>query len=231
VPALPDVPSVIRAQWRLTKGTDVEVFSRFFFRYTGTAPSDATATLIANDMWLAYSNHLMSLVDASTQLDGAFVVDLTSPSAGAGEDLGVSPGTRTGGELPAATCALVNLAIARRYRGGKPRSYFPFGVATDLLNPQAWTTTFLGDVATALNGFFNACLAITEGGCSISELVNVGYYGELIGGLSFTAVQNPTTKRWRNVPNVRTTPLVDPVLSYVLNAKPGNQRRRAQHSS
>jgi len=33
------------------------------------------------------------------------------------------------------------------------------------------------------------------------------------------------------VPNVRPVPIVDPILSYALNPKPGTQRRRAQHSS
>jgi len=86
-------------------------------------------------------------------------------------------------------------------------------------------------VTAALNLFFADLLAITEGGTSVSQLVNVSYYGQLIAGLPFTSVQNPITKRWRNVPNVRTTPIVDPVLGWTANVKVGTQRRRNQFST
>lgn len=231
MPALPPVPGVLKLSWRLTLGSDIDVYQRLHFAYTGTAPSDATCNLIAGASWLAYSNRLMGLYDTSVTLEDALVEDLTSPTSGSGQDLGPSPGTRAGEILPASTCLLVNYAIARRYRGGKPRTYFPMGIGGDLNTPQQWSTVFTAAVTAALDLFFADLLAITEGGTSVSQLVNVSYYGQLVAGLPFTSVQNPITKRWRNVPNVRTAPIVDPVLGWTANVKVGTQRRRNQFST
>jgi len=50
--------------------------------------------------------------------------------------------------------------------------------------------------------------------------VNVSYYA------GNTPVQNPITHRWRNVPNPRGAPVVDPIIGYTPENGIGSQRRR-----
>lgn len=226
MPAPPAVPSVLKVIWRQQVGDDAEVGTRLYFTYTGSAPSDATCLLIAEQMWLAYSNYLTPLLSSDNALQGVDVIDLTSSTAGAAEYLARSAGTASPADLTAATCLLVNASILRRYRGGKPRSYWPFGVAADLTNPSEWSTAFLTAAQTALDTFLAHCVAIVESGTTVAALVNVSFYE------SFLAVENPITHRWRNVPLYRTGAIpVDLVTGYVVNAKPGTQRRRQLHSS
>jgi hypothetical protein len=121
---------------------------------------------------------------------------------------------------------LFNGTVLRRYRGGKPRSYWPFGTYSDLANPSQWSTTYITAVTTAMDAFLAHMLAITESGTSLTSQVNVSLYS------GFTSVENPVTHRWRNIPTYRTGTIpVDDIVSYSINAKPGTQRRRALHSS
>jgi hypothetical protein len=128
--------------------------------------------------------------------------------------------------LTGAAAALVNGTIARRYRGGKPRTYWPWFTSTDLDTQQQWNTSAVTLFNTQWGDFMTACLAISESGCTISESVNVSFYQ------GFVSAENPITHRWRNLPTYRTGEIpVDPILSWTLNLKPGSQRRRNLHKT
>lgn len=77
-------------------------------------------------------------------------------------------GGRIGISAQASACVLASYQIARRYRGGHPRTYFPFGDAALQLNPQSWDETFIANVGTNLVSLINAAAAYsdaTEMGC------------------------------------------------------------------
>jgi hypothetical protein len=90
------------------------------------------------------------------------VTDLTSSSAGQGTGGTVAAGTRVGAELAAGTAALINMQIQRRYRGGKPRTYLPVGVAGDIVAGQ-WTTAFNTLVSNSWTTFLGDFLATYSG--------------------------------------------------------------------
>src|ERR1700688_1626092 len=131
MPTPPLVPGVLRVIWKQTVGADVDVVTRLYFSYTGTAPSDATCLLLAEQFWLAWSNDLAPLAATAVVLESVDVIDLTSDTSGSAVYAASVAGTRSGGVLPGGVAPLVNYNIARRYRGGKPRSYWPFGVGGD----------------------------------------------------------------------------------------------------
>ncbi|MBA0087123.1 MAG: hypothetical protein HRJ53_19235 [Acidobacteria bacterium Pan2503] len=122
--------------------------------------------------------------------------------------------------MTANDCALVNLHIARRYRGGKPRQYWPFGVITDLNNTKNWNTSFQTAVNNAMIALNSAAIAMAWTGGNIAAPVNVSYYH------GFTVVTNPITGRARNVPKLKATPDVDTITGQSCNQRVATQRRR-----
>jgi hypothetical protein len=222
MPALPPYPNVLKVRTLWTVGADSDVGTTLHFKYTGTAPSDATCTTLATSIYTAADTNLAALVNTANTLDGVQVQDLSSATAGFGEHLTVSDGSRAGEPLPAQTCLLYSSAIARRYRGGKPRTYWCFGSASDVLNPSAWDSSFVSAAQGGLDAYIAAISALSSGGTILGEQVSISYYS------GFTAVTNPITGRTRDVPTVRSVAIApDPVLSNVARGTPATQRRRS----
>lgn len=225
MPTPPPVPGVLKVLFRQSLGVDLDVITRLMFSYTGTAPTDATCLLLAEQFWTAYSNYLTPLMQVGGSLTGCDVIDLSSDTAGSAVFTSPSAGSRSGSPLPGGAAALQNFRIARRYRGGKPRAYWPFGTASDLTDQQDWNGTFLANWVTQWDLFIAACLAIVEAGCSISAHVNVSLYK------GFATAFNPITGRTRNPPTYRAVALApDAILTAPLNPKVASQRRRNLHS-
>jgi hypothetical protein len=221
VPALVPYPDVLKVHFTFDVGSDATVGTVLHFAYTGGPPSAVDATALAAFIGGAAGTFFPAVMDTETTLTEVGVTDLTSPTSAFGSAPFTAVGTRTGGILPASTCVLVNLPISRRYRGGKPRAYFPWGTATDLLTPQQWVAASVTNFTFALQSFLTAVVGHTEGTTVVGDVVNISYYE------GFTVVTNPITGRARNVAKPRTVAIApDPVLDFTINTKPGNQRRR-----
>lgn len=219
MPALPDVPNVLRADLQWTVGGDLDVITRLFFRYSGGPPSSADAVSLAASIY-GDAAAMKALWESGTDLIGVKVTDLSSATGGVGEHAQTTSGTGATASMPGSVAVLVNYLITRRYRGGKPRSYLPFGSEADIATRQSWVGTFVTAVDSALSTFFGAVIGTVGGGTTITAHVNVSYYE------GFTVVVNPITHRSKNVSNPRTTPLVDTILSWTVSSRPGSQRRR-----
>ena len=219
MPALPTVPNVLRVDWLWSDASDVNVQTRHFFRYSGPAPTSAQCVSFAADIY-GLMAAMAGQWGAGTELIGCKVEDLSSHTGGVGEHAQVTNGTRTGGILSAGTAVLTNYIVGRRYRGGKPRSYWPMFTSTDLSGRQTWNGTAETNLDSDLSTFFAGVIGLTQGSTTITGHVNVSYYS------GFTVVTNPVTGRARNVPTLRGTPLVDDILSYATSGRPSSQRRR-----
>lgn len=220
MPALPDVPAVIRMRMKFTVGSDTDVLPRSYWEYSGTPPNNAELTTMASSIWSALATPAVALLDTASDWTGIELVDLSSPTAAVGEHLASSTGTRSGTQLPASVAADVGFTIARRYRGGKPHTELPFGVAGDLETPQTWTSgfltsvdTFWGDVATEMTS------ALWSDGGSIAQ-VNVSYYGPPNRNVT------SSTGRVRTISTTRAVPLIDTVTAYACQTRLGTVRRR-----
>lgn len=225
MPALPPVPSTIKVIYNLGIGTDTNAIVREYFGYSGSAPTAAQCITLAGVIRTAWGNNLKALVSANTNLISTTVIDLSSASGASGVDTTGITGTRTGTSLPAGVAVLVNKKVSRRYRGGKPRSYWPFFTNTDISSPSAWLAASVNSAQTAVNAFYTAVIGAVVGSGAITQESNVSFYN------GFTVVTNPVTGRTRNVPKLRAGgPLVDTVTSNVVNSLPASQRRRNLHS-
>lgn len=222
MPALPAVPGVIRFQLQHSLGADVNVLSRFYVSYTGSAPTSTGLNASCSGVVSSWSNNLKALFSSGQNLLGALATDLSSASGAVGSNFATTAGSRAGAQLPAGVACLLNLHVNRRYRGGKPRIYLPFGVDADLNSVQTWTGTFTAAVTAAWNAFIASVLTTNPVGTTYVQQVNVSYYA---GFHTFTTPSG----RVRNIPTLRVTPVVDAIASVSTNGKFASQRRRNLH--
>ncbi len=224
MPALPPVPATIRVDLHHKLANDMNVVTRMFFAYTGPAPTNAQMATLATAVRTAWAANVEAICGAQVNLHQVECIDLSSATGAIGNDVTVATGTRAGTTLAAGTAVLINYAIARRYRGGKPRSYVPYLMAADLTDAQDWTGAAVTAVNTQWGAFITAIKAAPWAGATITNQVNVSYY------LGFASVQNPVTLRWKNLSKPRVAPVVDVITSFSTNPKPASQRRRNLHS-
>jgi hypothetical protein len=114
-------------------------------------------------------------------------------------------GTNAGTPLPANNAVLVSHKIARRYRGGHPRHYMPFGQNTDTSDSQHWTNTFITNVQNDMVAFIAAVNAAIITNWGSGEMGNLSY---------FTALAP------------RAVPVFDPFLSTTTSPLVASQRKR-----
>jgi hypothetical protein len=218
MPALPDVPNVLKATLQWTVSSDTDVGTGLFFEYSGTAPNNSACLALATTIGAAFGSP-EDHWDEDTSMVGVKVTDLSSATGGVGEHAESITGSLTS-PLSGATAVLVNYAMARRYRGGRPRSYLPWGDGTKLGNRQTWNGTFVTSCEDVLTTAFAAVIGSTSGGTTITNHVNVSYYA------GFTVAISPTTGRARNVPTLRSSPLVTAISGFAVATRVANQRRR-----
>lgn len=189
-------------------------------QYTGTAPTAANLSTFNTAANTAWTGNLKGECGSEIVLTQIESTDLTS-ALGAQAVTGVSnAGNRSGGLIPSSACMVTSYEIARRYRGGHPRGYWPFGTDTDVSTELVWAGAFLTSINSSLPAFIAALVAaVWSGGGTLSQ-VNVSYYH------GFTVVTDPVTGRARNKPTLRVSPTIDAVTSIVARASIGTQRRR-----
>lgn len=205
MPPLPPVADVVKytQSWHIS--TNIKAESILHFSYTGSAPDGSACAALAADIQAAAVSEFKSLMNTSAFVGPGTILDLATNTGASGSGGTTTVGTRTGAGNPASTCVVMLHSIARRYRGGKPRTYLPFGVVGDFATQGTWDSTLLTAVASAWSSFITTAIAASSGGCDLSEFVNVSY---VTGGAP------------------RTTPHVDTISASVPRIPIGTQRRR-----
>lgn len=219
MPPLPAVANAVRVDLLWSDAADVDVSTRLHFRYSGGTPTATDCVNLAASIYTA-----AAAMDAQwsgvVALTGVRVTDLSSPTGGQGEHAQSTNGTRAGAPLPGGSAVLTNYIITRRYRGGKPRSYWPWFSSDDIFTRQTWVSASVTSMNSALATFFAAVIGSSSGSTTLTDHINVSYYD------GFTVVTSPTTGRARNVPKLRTTPVTDVISSFGTSVRPASQRRR-----
>lgn len=219
MPALPSPGNVIRAQLQWNGGGSTGFGTRWYMTYTGGPPSAANLTTLNGAIATQFVSHLQSLISSSYTMDLVTTTDLSSSTGAEVADASSNTGTRTGGATPLNSCTVVDYVINRRYRGGKPRGYWPFGTMTDLGTEQTWGSSFLTLVNTDFGAFMAGVLGTTGIGVTLVNHVNVSFYS---GFTNYTGSGGRAKVR----ANVRATPLVDTVQTHNAREIIGSQRRR-----
>jgi len=206
MPALPPVPNVMKL---LISGKyhDAKWLNIWYVQYTGVPPS---ATDIGNYLGglkphvdADYGNQ-MSVDNEITELEG---IDLNSSTGARAVVADSTFGVRSGDFVPANVALVSSMEINRRYRGGHPRKYLPFGTAGTYATGSTvfWDTSFLAAVSLSIDDFLSKTIGVTYGSTTWSDNVNVSYVS---GGAR------------------RITPVVDVISSHVERDRICTQRRR-----
>jgi hypothetical protein len=223
MPALPFVDHVLKAQLQWSDASGTTIYNTLFFRYSGGPPDASEALTLASDIYTA-AEGLLGLANPDVQLTGCRVTDLSADDTGDALHTATNSGTNTGEVLPASTSLLINFSIGRRYRGGKPRNYFPFGSWSNLNGPRAWGTSFVTNAGTDWSTFAGAVLGATAGSTTITAHVNVSYYSGSTGSIVDGGTRGKTT------PIRRITPAVDDIIGFAVAPRVATQRRRLGRS-
>jgi hypothetical protein len=156
-----------------------------------------------------FLNHMSSSVNGLTA-EGVWT---TSPTTALST---VRTATHTGPAgatvADAGASVVVSWKIGARYRGGKPRSYIPGPLASDVSNGSDVSSSLRTALAAGAVAFQAAVNAFTGTHITSAELGTVSF---------FTAGGSETTP-----PTYRTPPVFEPYIGSGIRARLGSQRRR-----
>jgi hypothetical protein len=225
---LPPVPNVVSVTFKFTYGQDADVITRFHVLYNPPKPLAADLAAYAAHQSAQASATWASEMSASVSLTQVTVVDMSAADGAVGISGTVVPGTRAGNPLPAHTCVLINGKVSTRYRGGKPRNYLPWGVASDLQDPQHWSSAALSSFTGGVTNLVTA-MQTAQGAFTPTSSVAVSYY--LGSTVTVTGAGTPY-ERAHTKATLRTGgPLLYFITLFPVNPRPGTQRRRLLFSS
>jgi hypothetical protein len=222
VPPLPPAPSTIRVQLKHTLGSDTDVLDRFYATYAGGPPTVADLDTFCASVAAQWNASLKAMAHPDVTLTEVLAQDLSSDTGAVGTASVTLVGDRSGGPLPAEVVSLVNFVVARRYRGGKPRVYLPYGTDSDILDPQHWEAEFVTALTTAWSAFITDSFAAVWAGGGPLEQVVVSYY------LGSTASESGSGMymRGHTHPTLRAAPINYSITGFSVNPIPASQRRR-----
>jgi hypothetical protein len=216
---LPSVPNAVKIRLVWTSESPKPANNVLYFTYTGGVPNSTDLQGFATDIMSGMGTH-NGLWAADVSLSEVEVLDLSSPTSAVGIATGSHPGGLTPGGLDASTSMVCHYLINRRYRGGKPRSYFPFGDGPSLASRVSWDPAFVTLCNSSLASFFAGLAGKLHGATTFQNHANVSYYK------GFHVVVDPETGYAKNVPDKRSSPLVDGIVGLACSSIPGSQRRR-----
>lgn len=221
MPPHPPTPTpVLKVRFKMTYADDPSVATGLYFAYSGTAPTGAQLTTFAGVLAAEWATAMSPLQASNISLVEIDCEDIGSSTGASGTWTGTHAGTRGGTSLTGQVCVIMNYAIARRYRGGKPKGFFPAGVAGDLADADTWGSSFRALMVAAVEDIVTAGIGAPWTGATIPGTCNVSYYE------GFDVFIEPSG-RARNISKLRAGgPVVDTVLTYTANPKVGTQRRR-----
>lgn len=202
-----------------TAGSSPGMGTRFFVSYSGGPPTATNMSALATELATLFSADLAALCATAVTLATTECTDLSSSSGALASHSAGIAGTRGGTFMNVGACVVMDYTIGRRYRGGKPRGYWPFGNTADTTGDQVWSGTAISAFQTGVNSFFTSLLAYGGAGITLDNQVNVSYY---TGFTNYTGSGGRAKVR----SNQRTTPVVDIVTGHIARATIGSQRRR-----
>lgn len=206
MPPLPSVPNVVKV---IISGTyhDAKWLNILHQSYTGSVPSAASLAAMIG-VWKTQADICYAAeMSVDNEVTGFEMIDLSSDTGAIAELSDSTFGARSGDFNPASVALVISAEISRRYRGGHPRTYAPFGTAGTFATGSTinWDSSFLADVQTKWDDMISGVNGFSSGGTTYNEMVNVSYVS---GGAR------------------RTSAVVDPITSYVARDRICSQRRR-----
>lgn len=207
---LPPIQNVLRIRLTGVMATN-NWASIQYARFQGAPPTAADLGTVAASLRTAWQNAIAQLCFTDRSLRVIEVIDLSSDTSASAVNTGNTLGTRAGSPLPNNVAMVASYKIARRYRGGHPRTYWPAGVIADVTSGNLWTQTFLTLANTGAPAWVGNVNAIVLGGSPLQHGV-VSYFER--------DPANPGHSK------PRTSPLFFSTQSVVVHTRVDTMRRR-----
>lgn len=225
MPPLPDVPNVIRFRPQFTISGKTNQGLRWFCLYSGGPPAVSDLEAFAATADAAAIEYLCPQLHDSSAFTGHIIEDLSSDTGAVYTSTQDTTGALSADPAPSNAAFVVSYGIARRYRGGHPRGYWPLGDASKLDGNSAWSSGWVATALTAVTDYLAAAYTGSSGSTTLEGQKAVSFYS------GFTSVQNPITKRYRNVPTLLEVPVVYPINSWIGRSYIGSTRKRRPKTS
>ncbi len=178
--------------------------------YTSSPPAASDLASLASAVHLSLKAHMQAWYTPDTICTEVICTDLSSDTGNVGSDGTGWAGTSEGDPLSAGSAVLVNWQQARRYRGGKPRTYWPAGPSSILETASSLTS----DAITVITNSMNA-LNYAVDGQEFGALITT-----VLGCVSYTDGKAP-----------RVAPVWEPFTGFSVGTLIRTQRRRITASS
>lgn len=193
---------------------------RWFYTYTGGAPTvanlSAMGTLLDNQAKTAFE----PLMTPDRGITSWVLEDLSSATANVATVPSSVLGSAPNDANPANVAIVTSYQINRRYRGGRPKTYWPFGTSFDFTPTGEWNPNFVASVQSGVIQVIDAPIGAPEGSTTLANHVNVSYYQ------GYTNITDPVTGRVRSIPKLRAAPQVDVITGVLAEGYAASQRRR-----
>lgn len=175
MPALPNAPRTLRI--RLTGLNQTTIFQHVqYVQYSIVPPLSADLSSFSASVATLWNSFMAPLMNTTVRLNLVETQDISSPTGAFGSSNIVQSGTRAGTPMPVQVAAVATWHVNYHWRGGHPRTYWPAGVQTDVVNGKTWATPFQTAMSSALASYISGMNAITVGGSPVGIFSAVRYF-------------------------------------------------------
>ena len=184
-----------------------------------TAPwVQADMDLLASTIYTQWVAHLQSITGSNVNVTEVDTIDLTN-SSGVGSQYTHTPTSGSTGSViePSSMSVVVQNKIPARYRGGHPRTYWPFYGTPDMINEYQWSAPKTVAAQNAVAAWVGS-IASTSFAGGITTLQHV------VPRFSYTYTNDPVHHKYTKQRSGLLAVYV--VSGYLAAQKVGNQRRR-----
>lgn len=208
------------------KDTDgFEAGVRFYLGYAAGPPTAADCVTLAGDIVAAWQTHIAPVTTNEWNVSEVDVLDLSSLSGHSGQAGPSTSGTVGTDSVVSSVCMNVEFDIARRYRGGKPRVYWPGPPSAGLSDNSHWNSGTITSYNTATSAFFAELEALTITSFGTLTHVSIPFYK------GYNKILISDGGKWRGPgfkypPEPNPSPVFDVVEGYSAKAVVGSQKRR-----
>lgn len=174
MPPLPPVPGIAKIIVKQTLAS-VAVYNILHARQAGgSAWTGSECAAMATAVRSAWVTNVIPLQSNALSLGDVQVIDLSSNTGNEGTATGTTAGGLVSAAAPANACVCWSWKIARRYRGGHPRTYIAGLAQANVLNANSITSAHRTAHAAAGAAIRNAIEGVTVGG-ALANMVVIHY--------------------------------------------------------
>lgn len=217
-PRLP-VARVFKVEFNFEFSSDTfgSNITHWAYSYGGSGnPTQGEVNAVAGIFSNAFDGRVMTAVNSDITHTTTVVTPLDAPDTLVGTSTGNVAGSISGATTPASCSVLASYTIGTRWRGGRPKNYWPSMSGAQLQDPSLWHADDLSAYSTSYGEFVGDVVGNGNGAVVIGAQGMVSYVESVVSGSP--PVSTPGV--------LRDPPVFFPFTSTTFRALIGSQRRR-----